>query len=361
MNFDTIITWSSDTNLKNLTPKGAVDHVTGYTIQEIKENSSLWLSMVHPDDKALFDSVAESLLRSENEELTLSYRIINKSGEIKNVTGSIKKKQNNGNIFFEGFIIDITKLGSRALSDNNTEQLHDLICSLTTTLQDDSNNQHRSTADALELISKTLNVKYSALFEFSRSENDEDYVCKRIVFNDNHEDKIEIQPLSDTLSLRSNFPTFYHKAIFERQPVYIPISEITSDGSPYPVSENCKGVILLPFWYNNQFYGFIELMDTRNTRYWNESTLKLLECIGVLVGCMLNNSRRNENNTSGNSVNLRAITHDLKNPLSTIELNISMIESSLLQKESFENSKDFEKINRIKRSLDKMKGIIEGL
>jgi signal transduction histidine kinase len=59
------------------------------------------------------------------------------------------------------------------------------------------------------------------------------------------------------------------------------------------------------------------------------------------------------------SEKLKIISHEFKTPLSTIELNISMIEQMMTKSEII-NSKDiFEKIQRIKRSSSKLKSLVD--
>ena len=90
------------------THRAACVAITGYTVEEFQDNPFLWLHMVHPDDRALVELHAESILNGADEP-PIEHRIIRKDGAVQWVRNTVvPHRDENGVLFsYDGVINEI--------------------------------------------------------------------------------------------------------------------------------------------------------------------------------------------------------------------------------------------------------------
>lgn len=89
---------------------GLAEELTGYTSQELMDDSTLWAQIIHPDDaNYVWDKISEH--RRIKSVLDVEYRIITKDNEVKWIHDKAKPLlDDKGNILqIQGFMEDITK------------------------------------------------------------------------------------------------------------------------------------------------------------------------------------------------------------------------------------------------------------
>ena len=125
-----------DGNLVREWVTGALTHITGYTVDELKARGG-WESMIHPDDLHIPYSQLKALLAGQ--EMTIEYRIVAKKGNIRWTRDYAKPEWNEDSgrtTHIYGAIQDITERveAEEALKDVNTS-LEDRIKDRTHQLQ----------------------------------------------------------------------------------------------------------------------------------------------------------------------------------------------------------------------------------
>ena len=89
-----------------------IERLTGYKVEEIIENHLMpYAEIIHPEDRqVVWQKVQESI--PENREYEMEYRVVTRSGEIRNVLerGRLLHNEGEENAFVEGFISDVTEL-----------------------------------------------------------------------------------------------------------------------------------------------------------------------------------------------------------------------------------------------------------
>jgi PAS domain S-box-containing protein len=116
---------------------------------------------------------------------------------------------------------------------------------------------------------------------------------------------------------------------------------------------------VIPLKANGEVIGILTIMTDKSKRRYEESDIEFLESIGTQVALSIENSRLY--NKAQSAIKLREeilaiVSHDLRNPLSTIQLA-----SQLLPKIADDKNKILTFSEKILRSTDQMKRMIEDL
>ena len=99
---------AEDRGLTYISPQ--IETITGYTPDDHLANPHLWLSLIHPDDRKIFDRPAPSAPKTR-EPIVDEFRLIRKDGEtiwVRTSTVSIRNSSGEP-IAFQGIMIDITE------------------------------------------------------------------------------------------------------------------------------------------------------------------------------------------------------------------------------------------------------------
>jgi hypothetical protein len=110
-----MITWKSWPDFKEMTVDGPVENTFGYTISEIEQDCSKWVQRIHEPDKLQYNELISSLNDDTKIEVALSYRVVRKDGEIRDVVGTAKKVHIDGNAMWIGYLVDLSHLKSIGL------------------------------------------------------------------------------------------------------------------------------------------------------------------------------------------------------------------------------------------------------
>ncbi len=119
-----------------------VEHILGYTAEELISGTVTWNSITHPEDIPRLDAEVEQFLSEGKEEWHQEYRLITKSGEVrwfKDLTLALRDK--NGSLtYLQSIVIDITE---RKKAENSLRE---------------SEEQYRKTLDAMPDVIVVVNT-----------------------------------------------------------------------------------------------------------------------------------------------------------------------------------------------------------
>jgi diguanylate cyclase (GGDEF)-like protein/PAS domain S-box-containing protein len=124
------VVWSAEVNpMKLLYLNPAAEQVYGRSVSEFFENVTLWLEVVHPDDRQLLAKSAQLLQEKGN--MTMEYRILRPDGEVRWLSSRRRAHYDTNGILIraDGIIRDITeqKIAQEQLI---YEALHDALTGL---------------------------------------------------------------------------------------------------------------------------------------------------------------------------------------------------------------------------------------
>lgn len=110
-----MIIWKSWSDFNKMTVEGPVEITFGYTISEIEQDCTKWFKSIYEPDKIQFNELIHSLNDVTKNEIAVTYRVVRKDGEIREVFGTIKKVNNDGMATLKGYLVDLNHLKSMGL------------------------------------------------------------------------------------------------------------------------------------------------------------------------------------------------------------------------------------------------------
>lgn len=372
MNFDTLVTWSNSQDNENLKMVGGVKELYGYSFKEFQENRELWYDVIHPEDRRYLDLAVSSLDDENIGEVSIQYRIVHKSGKIKTVIGTIKSDDRKLNTFYSGYLVDITKHKEVMLTEGYSDDLLDLFEESVKTLYQTNDSRDAKVNTILHRLGKTIKVDriyvYTNTTLATLSEDiyeltlTSKYEKNKYIEEDDFQNKTKI-------NLKNDMPTIFQSLVQDKTTYQELIRLMPNEEKQYLNSPCSKSILAVPIYFDNKFKGFIRFDECKQERYWGRKDINILKSYGTVIytssvyekykELVEEKIRQLQQMRDDREQGLKMLSHEFKTPLSIVELNIKMIESI---KDSLPEGKLqlFEKkINRIQRSILKMKDLIE--
>ena len=105
------IAFQGDMNFNILFIQGAIDAITGYTERHFIENKMSWREAIHPQDRRMYVEITRDLERIPDFAITVEYRIVQRSGQIRWVQETIQNLCDENRVphMVQGVVVDITE------------------------------------------------------------------------------------------------------------------------------------------------------------------------------------------------------------------------------------------------------------
>lgn len=370
MKFRTLMTWSYVEDSDELTQYGAVEEIYGYNKSDFKKNKMLWYDVIYPDDRKYLDLVVDSLDLEINQERLVQYRITHKEGYSKNVLGSIKIEEENGQIVYSGYITDISTHNEMELGEDCYENLLELLNESLHTLYSGNENRKQRVCSLLENFSHLMSVGRLTIYK-----NVSDSIVN-MQFKVKHkwvENKRKKNVLKDTstehLKFGEDFGRWQQLFVNKREPVNDIVRLLPESEKTVFEKEGVKSILAVPIWLDSKFYGFIQFDDFKSERYWSRDNIRVLSIIGSVIAKSEEYEKSKvmirEKDEQLKKIQdyreqlLKTLSHQIKTPVSIIELNIRMLEDFRNQIPVEKRKRYQGKIDRIHRAVKNSKEILE--
>nr|MBN2278564.1 PAS domain S-box protein [candidate division Zixibacteria bacterium] len=310
---------------------GAVEKITGYTIDDFIVKAKKWIDIVHPEDRKMLKSGARKLRITPNSRMERSYRIIRKDGEIRWVNEYIQNLLDNKGQpeCVQGTIYDITehKMAQESLQYRyDMEKLVAEISNMFMSLEPEKTDQ--GIVAALKAIGKFAHIDRSYIFLFSRTDS-----LMQII----HEwcapgvSKIfspgQVVDLNKYTELKSRLERFET----------IRMSPWSGfDGDRIPVSDDptaknmLKSVVLVPMNSRGRLIGLLGFESEREKKFQHKADIELLNIVGEIIVNAVNRRKMAEH--------LIFINRELEKEKAALKKKNTALEELLYQQEKLKKS-----------------------
>lgn len=369
MIFNSFVVWSFTEETNSFFQDGAVEEIYGYTKEDFKNNNNLWYKVIIPEDRKSLNLVLKSIYGNRTYEKSVQYRILHKAGYVKNVVGIVKKEFKNGQIVYSGYLVDINQHQDALIADAYGDSLLMLLKDSIQKLYELNAERDTIIKSILEKLSGILGVDRVTLYENQSDENVGEKLTKAYKWEESEfHKKVSVNSFSDNLTLNKRLSRWYDCLVVQKCAVNEIIRLCPAEEKSLLAPMGIKSILVLPIWFNDKFFGIIQFDDYKYERYWDSETIKTLSLISRTIYASGEYEKSNEMaQTKIQDINelkverdhfYKMLSHQLKNPLSTIDLNIGMLESVKKHLSGREEKLFVNKIDRIKRSVIKMKELI---
>lgn len=369
-NFEKLTIWSYSDEKGITEISGGYEEITGYSEEDFKKRNKLWHQFVHPDDKLYFERAMKSLEKKQKGKVDVEYRIIRKDGMIRNVVGTVRKEKQDGDVIFKGYVVDVTKEPKDLSLKDHKRGLSNLLQYSIDILFNTETDRNERVNRILQTLGELVQADRTYIFD-NINQNDHRPVlsminewCARGIT-----EKINDDIVKET-NLYENSRGWYESLVIKKEEISGPVRMFADHERQILEHRNVKSLLLVPIWYNNFFQGLIGFDDCENERYWTNQEIQLLGAFGLLIWAswhyekaLISVERKVEelsNLRDEQESFLRMLSHQLKTPISTIDINAEMLKQAYPDKEQ-KDSKFIGRIERIKKSTDKLKELIDSI
>lgn len=232
------------------------------------------------------------------------------------------------------------------------------------------NNINVSINTILKELAGLLNISHIALYRTKSNDLQEnefkkinEYVC-----SDLFERKTKVG-FENHINLEKDLLTWHKRMVAQKKAVNEMVRTLPVKEKKVFEYLGIQSVLYVPIFFEEKLWGSIQFFDYKSEKYRSSEEVRFLNVFGKMIAnrivyetstIMVESSMKQlENFKLGVEQNLKDLSHQLKTPLSIIELNLGMLTNfkSHIQKKdkkSFQNKTD-----RINRAVADMKKIVE--
>jgi len=370
-NLPNLVIWKSDENFSSLEFEGNVEQLCGFSEDQLINDPTLWVNIIHPDDRDYMLNALNLLKEGHQHSVDVNFRILRRAKAVRNILGSICRISHNGVTGFQGYYVDISSRNQdRELETHKKSLLNLLSDSIAKSFNLEKNRLDRVN-EVLGSLGKITSADRVYIFDKKSGDN------SRPILSQNYEwsrDGIESQMSNDVVfdvDLKELVPRWYSNLVENKSYLSGIVRHFPEEEREVLQPQDIVSILVTPIWYGNEFFGFIGFDDCSEERVWNDEESKLLTVFGSLmiaswifedslatVERQLNEVKKLQ---SEREQFLKMISHQFKTPLSVIRLNTELLSQFSKKLSTGDLSFVQKKITRIESSIRKFEDLIEAI
>ncbi|MDG6243776.1 MAG: ATP-binding protein [Methanolobus sp.] len=351
--------WEVDLRTKKHFWSEEMYYLMGFLPDGISINRNTYMELIHPDDRALFNSCVRNALSIPGYKFDVKTRVIRKTGSIciLHSLGEVTWDNEGKQLLFQGTTQDITDL-SIAEEDLHRKNRNLLILQSTALIAASSMEMQDLLRDVLKEINSYVECDFGCIYLLSPKDN-----CFRLCssngINDHMKDKINNIPGDD--------PLFQTMPDMKSTWMAGTIDNLPGILNDFMSKEGIENIVYIPIVSREELVGIILLFSGQDT-YISGADLEILGNVGHQVGITVENIRLLDETRKAyeelKSLDrmkdefVANITHELKTPLISIKGYSEVIYEGLLG-ELDEKQKQCMKI--IVSNSERLEHLIESL
>src|SRR6056297_1642009 len=370
-NLPNLVIWKSDENFSSLEFEGNVEQLCGFSEDQLINDPTLWVNIIHPDDRDYMLNALNLLKEGHQHSVDVNFRILRRAKAVRNILGSVCRISHNGETGFQGYYVDISSRNQdRELETHKKSLLNLLSDSIAKSFNLEKNRLDRVN-EVLGSLGKITSADRVYIFDKKSGDN------SRPILSQNYEwsrDGIESQMSNDVVfdvDLKELVPRWYSNLVENKSYLSGIVRHFPEEEREVLQPQDIVSILVTPIWYGNEFFGFIGFDDCTEERVWNDEESKLLTVFGSLmiaswiyedsletVESQLKEVKKLQ---SEREQFLKMISHQFKTPLSVIRLNTELLSQFSKKLSTGDLSFVQKKIQRIESSISKFEELIEAI
>lgn len=175
----------------------------------------------------------------------------------------------------------------------------------------------------------------------------------------------------DLIYLEKDLQIWHDVVVVQKKTVNEVVRNLPEKEKKVFKSYGIQGLLYVPIFFEEKVWGSLQIFDHESEKLWSCQEIEILHLFGemianrveykILAAMEVSNMKESECLNLDIKQTLKDLSHQIKSPLSIIELNLSMLLSFKSQIQKQDVKKFQNKMDRLDRAVAEMKKLVESL